>query len=63
MSGSFVAGRQILDVVLVANKVAEEYRRGNKGGLVFKIDFEKTYDNVTCDFLDFVLQRKNFGGK
>ena len=61
--GAFIARRQILDVVLVANEVVEEYRRGNKGGLVFKIDFEKAYDNVTWDFLDFVLQRKNFGCK
>ena len=57
---SFVAGRQILDVVLVANEVVEEYRKGNKEGLVFKIDFEKAYDNVSWDFLVFVLYKKNF---
>ena len=56
--GAFVVGRQILDVVLVANEVVEDYRRGKKAGLVFKIDFEKAYDNVSWDFLDFVLRRK-----
>ena len=61
--GAFVAGRQILDVVLVANEAMEDYRRGNRKGLVFKIDFEKAYDNVSWDFLDFVLQKKNFGIK
>ena len=61
--GAFVAGRQILDVVLVANEAVEDYRRGNREGLVFKIDFEKAYDNVSWDFLDFVLQNKNFGSK
>ena len=61
--GAFVEGRQILDVVLVANEVVEEYRKGKKKGLVFKIDFEKAYDNVRWGFLDFVLQRKIFGRK
>ena len=58
-----MAGRQILDVVLVANEVIEDYTRRNKEGMVFKIDFEKAYDNVRWGFLDFVLQRKNFGSK
>ena len=56
--GAFVAGRQILDVVLVANEVVEDYRRGNKQGLVFKIDFEKAYDNVNWGFLDCVTKEK-----
>ena len=54
---------EVLDVVLIANEVVEDYRRGNKAGLVFKIDFEKAYDNVSWEFLDFVLQRKNFSSK
>ena len=58
-----MVGRQILDVVLVADEVVENYRRSNTKGLVFKIDFEKTYDNVNWDFLDFVVQKKNFGPK
>ena len=41
-----MAGRQILDVVLVANEAIEDYRRCKKEGLVVKIDFEKAYDNV-----------------
>ena len=60
---AFVAGRQILDVVLVANKMVEDYKRCNKEGLIFKIDFEKAYDNFNWDFLNFVLQKKNFGSK
>ena len=61
--GAFVAGRQILDVVLVATEVVEGYRRSNKEGLVFKIDFEKPHDNVNWDLLDFALQKKNFDSK
>ena len=44
--GAFVAHRQILDVVLVANEVVEEYRASGRKGFVFKIDFEKVYDHV-----------------
>ena len=61
--GAFVAGHQILDVVLVANEAVEDYKRGKREGLVFKIDFEKAYDNVNWDFLDFVLEKKNFGSR
>ena len=44
--GAFVAGRQILDVVLVANELVEDYKKNGKTGLVLKIDFEKAYDFV-----------------
>ena len=44
--GAFIKDRQILDVVLVANEVVEEYRAKKKQGLVFKVDFEKAYDHV-----------------
>ena len=58
--GAFVANRQILDVALVANEVVEEFRANGKKGLVFKIDFEKAYDHVEWEFLDFVLEKKGF---
>ena len=32
-------------------------------GVVFKIDFEKAYDNVDWGFLDHVLERKGFSSK
>ena len=41
-----MGGRQILDVVLVANEIVEEYKKCCKPGVVFKIDFEKAYDYV-----------------
>ena len=37
----FVAGRQILDIVLVANELVKEYRKAGRAGIVLKIDFEK----------------------
>ena len=44
--GVVVEGRQILDVVLIANEVVDERRRSKEEGVVFKIDFEKAYDHV-----------------
>ena len=44
--GAFVEGRQILDVVLIANEVVDDRRRSKEEGVVFKIDFEKAYDHV-----------------
>ena len=44
--GAFVVGRQILDIVLVANELVEEYRKNGRAGFVLKIDFEKAYDFV-----------------
>ncbi|RVW12514.1 Transposon TX1 uncharacterized 149 kDa protein [Vitis vinifera] len=58
--GTFVQGRQILDVVLIANEIVDEKRRSGKEGVVFKIDFEKAYDHVSWDFLDHVLEKKGF---
>ena len=59
--GAFVAGRQILDNILVANEAVEDYRKTGRFGVVFKIDFKKAYDFVEWGFLDFVLERKGFG--
>ena len=58
--GAFVQGRQILEVVLIANEIVDEKRRSGEEGVVFKIDFEKAYDHVTWDFLDHVLKKKGF---
>lgn len=57
---AFVRDSQTLDAVLVTNKVVEEYRKCKRPGLVFKIDFEKAYDHINWDFLDFVLEAKGF---
>ena len=58
--GAFVFGRQILDVVLIANEAVEDYRSSRRKGFIFKIDFEKAYDHVEWPFLQFVLKKKGF---
>ena len=60
---TFVEGRQILDVVLIANEVVDEKKSSGEEGVVFKIDFEKAYDHVDWGFLDHVLERKGFNPK
>lgn len=41
--------------------MVEELRTKKKKGWMFKVDFEKAYDNVDRRFLDFVLFKKGFG--
>lgn len=43
---AFVLGRQMLDGVLIANKIVDEATRDNKECVLFKVDFEKAYDCV-----------------
>ncbi|KAJ9691416.1 hypothetical protein PVL29_013559 [Vitis rotundifolia] len=61
--GVVVQGRQILDVVLIANEIVDERRRSGEDGVIIKIDFEKAYDHVNWDFLDHVLEKKGFSPK
>ncbi|MCH80227.1 cysteine-rich receptor-like protein kinase [Trifolium medium] len=60
---AFVQGRQILDGVLIANEVIEEAKRLNREVVFFKVDFEKAYDSVDWDFLEFVMRKMNFPWK
>ena len=61
--GTFVQGRQILNAVPIANEIADEKRQSGEEGLVFKLDFDKAYDHVNWDFLDHVLEKKEFSPK
>ena len=53
--GAFVAGRQNLDGVLVANELIDSRKRSKKEGVIFKIDLEKAYDHVDWGFVDYML--------
>jgi len=56
----FLEGRGLLDSVLVANEVLEEYKRKRKSCVFFKVDYEKAYDSVSWDFIYYMLRRLGF---
>ncbi|XP_058783223.1 uncharacterized protein LOC131657889 [Vicia villosa] len=58
---AFVPGRQLLDGVLVANEVVDFSKKVGRGSLLFKVDFEKAYDNVSWNYLRYMLRRMGFG--
>ena len=57
---AFVEGRQISDLILIANEVVEDIHKSGRQGVVLKLDLEKDYDRVNWDFFDFVLAKKGF---
>ncbi|GLT49853.1 hypothetical protein SLA2020_233810 [Shorea laevis] len=60
---AFVGGRQLVDSVLILNEVVDEVKRRKHESFIFKADFEKAYDCVDWDFLDWMMDRMGFGVK
>ena len=44
---AFVEGRQILNAMLITNEIVDSTLRRKKCGLVYKLDIEKAYDNIS----------------
>ncbi|GAU51437.1 hypothetical protein TSUD_413370 [Trifolium subterraneum] len=57
---AFVKDRQILDGILIANEVVDEARKSKKDLMLFKVDFENSYDLVDWGYLDKVMGRMSF---
>lgn len=55
---AFVKGRQILDVVMVANVTVDDLLGRKKEGIICKIDMEKTYDHMYRDFVIYMLEMR-----
>ena len=53
----------MLDSVLVANKVIDEFGRNNNKNIILKMDYEKAYDYVRWDFLLYTMERLGLSDK
>jgi hypothetical protein len=43
---AFLPGRNIMEGVVILHKTLHEMHQKKQNGVIFKIDFEKTYDKV-----------------
>ncbi|GKD99776.1 putative RNA-directed DNA polymerase, eukaryota, partial [Tanacetum coccineum] len=63
VQNAFIKGRYILDGALIANEVVGHMRKMKSKGLIFKVDFEKAYDNLNRRFLSDIMKKMGFGNK
>ena len=54
---------RLLDSVLVANEGLEEVKSKKKSCVFFKVDYEKTYDSISWEFIYYMLEMLDFRGK
>jgi hypothetical protein len=47
---AFIKGRNIMNSVLALHEILHETKIKRKVGVILKLDFEKTYDNINWDF-------------
>ncbi|GKB88190.1 hypothetical protein Tco_0960462, partial [Tanacetum coccineum] len=60
---AFIKGRNILDGPLILNEVMAWTRKRKQALMVFKVDFEKAFDSLRCEFLELVMAMLGFGTK
>ncbi|KAJ0702066.1 putative RNA-directed DNA polymerase [Helianthus annuus] len=60
---AFLKNRLILDGPLIINEVGSWIKSQKKKALLFKIDFEKAYDNINWRFVVDVLRQMGFGDR
>ncbi|GKA73166.1 RNA-directed DNA polymerase, eukaryota, reverse transcriptase zinc-binding domain protein [Tanacetum coccineum] len=61
---AFISGRQILDRPIVLIELMVWYKKKKKKKLMlFKVDFKKAFDTVSCKYLNHMLSSLGFGSK
>lgn len=58
---AFVKGRQLLDPVLIASECIDSRLRSNVSCMLCKLDIQKAYHHVNCNFVLYMLRRCGFG--
>jgi len=54
---AFLSGRGLLDSVVVANETVDYLRKERLKGVIVKVDYEKAYDSIQCEFLEYMMSR------
>ncbi|GKV50170.1 hypothetical protein SLEP1_g56883 [Rubroshorea leprosula] len=57
---AFIEGRHLCEGVVTANEIIDKAKRKKKKSFVFKVDFEKAFDKVNWNFLDYMMVRLGF---
>jgi hypothetical protein len=57
---TFILGRNVMEGVVMLHETIHELHRKKISGVIFKLDFEKTYDKVNWDCLQQTLSLKEF---
>ncbi|XP_019241886.1 PREDICTED: uncharacterized protein LOC109221911 [Nicotiana attenuata] len=60
---AFIKGRQIVDAALIANECVDSRQKGQKPGILSKLDLEKAFDHVNWNFLIKIMKDMGFGSK
>lgn len=60
---AFLKSMNILDAVVILNELLDYAKKKGNSCMVFKVDFEKAYDSVSWEFLDYMFFRIGFNEK
>nr|GEY02973.1 RNA-directed DNA polymerase, eukaryota, reverse transcriptase zinc-binding domain protein [Tanacetum cinerariifolium] len=63
LQSPFISNRQILDGLFILNELLSWYKYNKLKAMVFKVDFEKAFDSIRCDYLDDLLKSFGLGDK
>lgn len=55
---AFIRGRSIVEGISVLHEVLHSVHLNKEDIFILKLDFEKAYDHVNCDFMEGVMRQK-----